>query len=102
MTAAYGRIGNRDARGRTILAWTSDSFDQVSVYQTDVRNGVSSERKFASIGLLPLESKPLKPGGMYLKLTGAKRQLSAGDSIELTAQDDSGALWVFTVPVEAR
>lgn len=101
-TAAYGRIANRDARARTILAWSSDSFERVSVYQTDVRSGVSSEREFLAIGLLPLESKPLKPGGMYLKLTGAKRQANAGDSITLTAEDDSGARWTFTVPVEAR
>lgn len=28
MTAPYGRIENRDARARTILAWTSDAFDR--------------------------------------------------------------------------
>lgn len=102
MTSAYGRVENRDARARTILAWTSDSFDRVAVYQTDVRGGVSSEREMLAIGLLPMESKLLEPGGTHLKLTGAKRQLGPGDSIDLTAQDDSGASWTFTVPVEAR
>jgi hypothetical protein len=102
MTAAYGRIENRDARARTIMGWTSDTFDRVSVHQTDVRNGVSSMRELAAIGLLPLESMPLEPGGMHLMLMGARRELRVGDSIKLTATDDSGTQWEFTVPVEAR
>ena len=99
MLAAYGRLSNTGPTAVDIVDFTSDGFDEISLHETTIENGISRMKRVPAWTLEPGSELLLEPGGRHLMLVGPHRQLGPGDEIQLTIYTSSGAEYRFVVPV---
>ena len=102
VTAAYGRITNLGTEPIEIVGFSSDSFAEVGLHETRVRQGVSRMDSHPSWTLQPGDELELKPGGMHLMLMEPKVEIIVGSTVSLSLKDNSGKTFEFKLPVEAR
>ena len=83
MTAGFGRIENRCPTPVTIVGASSAAFDDVSLHETRVIDGVSRMRAVPELVVPANGTMTLQPGGLHLMLMQPRAPLQAGRRIEI-------------------
>ena len=102
MTAAYGVFFNHGPETINVTAFASDSFTDVSLHKTTVKDGVSRMEHVSGLTLPAGGGSVLEPGGMHLMLMKPAHELHAGDMVSLTLSATNGRTYQFSAPVENR
>lgn len=99
MMAGFGRIENRCAAPVVIVGAKSAAFDDVSLHETRIVEGVSKMRALPELRIAPDGSAVLKPGGMHLMLMQPHAALKEGSrvAIEFQLKDGGSLLGEFEV-----
>lgn len=89
MLAGFGRIGNDCAKPLAIVGVGSPAFEDVSLHETSIVDGVSRMRPVPELRLAANGGAVLQPGGMHLMLMQPRTPLEAGDVVvvEFTLED---------------
>ena len=90
MTAGFGRIENRCPTPVTIVGASSPAFEDVSLHETRVVDGVSRMRAVPELVVPADGSMTLEPGGLHLMLMQPRAALQAGSTIEIVFELKGG------------
>ena len=88
--AAYLEIKNYGGNPRVLTNVSSPVFDQLSIHQSVMHGDMVHMEQLKELSIPPRASVVLKPGGMHLMLTGAKKPLNIGDQVPMTLLFQSG------------
>lgn len=91
MTAGYAEIRNGCDTEVVLIGARSSSFDDVSLHETRIVDGVSRMRPVERLPIAPGASANLRPGGLHLMLGKGRRVLHEGEPIWLQFQLEGGA-----------
>lgn len=83
MTAGFGHIDNSCSTPVTIVGASSPAFEDVSLHETRVVDGVSRMRAVPELVVPADGSMTLEPGGLHLMLMQPRAALQAGSTIEI-------------------
>ncbi len=93
MMAGFGAIRNDCAEAVTIVRASSPAFDDVSVHETRIVDGVSRMRAMPELVVAPGTTVTLTPGGLHLMLMQPGARIHAGDKVGIDFQlKDGGVL----------
>lgn len=93
MMAGFGRIENRCTKPVTIVGVSSPAFEDVSLHETRMVDGVSRMRALPELGIAPDGAAVLKPGGMHLMLMEPHAPLKEGGRVTIEFKlKDGGVL----------
>src|SRR5262245_42545441 len=81
MMAGFGRIENHCSKPVTIVGVSSPAFDDVSLHETRIVEGVSRMRPVPELRIAPDSAAVLKPGGMHLMLMQPHVALKTGSKV---------------------
>lgn len=86
-SAAYFRISNGTASVDTLLSFSSNAAEKTELHQTIQNDDGTTTMRPAGLQVIPSGKKLLlEPGGMHLMLIDLKRNLSVGDSLEISLE----------------
>lgn len=85
-SAVYFVIQNHNVEMDELIGVTSDVADAVEVHESKMEGGVMKMNHVGSVALEPSAKVEFMPGGYHVMLIGLKRDLKAGDEIEVTLQ----------------
>lgn len=80
--AGYATLKNSGDAPVSILTIQSDTFRNGSIHESAIDDGVSKMRK-VSLSVAPGSEVKLEPNGRHLMLTQPRREVTAGDRIEI-------------------
>jgi copper(I)-binding protein len=83
MVAGYATLKNTGDEPIAILTVQSDAFRMTSLHETRVEEGVSKMRELHRLKVAPGETIQLRPGGKHLMLMQPRRDIVAGDKVEM-------------------
>lgn len=83
MVAGYATLKNAGDEPIAILTVQSDAFRMTSLHETRIEEGVSKMRELHRLKLAPGETIQLQPGGKHLMLMQPRRDIVAGDKVEM-------------------
>jgi len=89
-SATYFVIQNHNAEADELIGATSDVADAVEVHESKMEGDVMMMNHVESVVLEPSAKVEFKPGGYHVMMIGLKRDLKAGDEIEVTLQFRDG------------
>ncbi|MEO5558391.1 MAG: copper chaperone PCu(A)C [Dokdonella sp.] len=81
--AGYATLKNTGDEIISILTVQSDAFRMTSLHETLVDEGVSKMRELHRLKIAPGETVQMQPGGMHLMLMQPRREILAGDKVEM-------------------
>lgn len=81
--AAYLEIHNSGKKPATLISVSSPAFDQVSIHQSMMHGEMMHMEQIEELSIPAQGSVTLKPGGLHLMLTDAKKPLKAGDQVPM-------------------
>jgi periplasmic copper chaperone A len=84
--AIYFVIENHSSETHELTGVTSDIAEAVEMHESRMSGDVMQMQQLASVSLGPGMEVIFEPGGLHLMLIGLRRELKAGDEIELTLQ----------------
>lgn len=102
MTAGFGRLVNHTDHQLEITAYTSPAYDDVSLHQTVIENGVSRMREVPGLSIPPGGEVELAPGGYHLMLMMPTQASGPHDRVVLRIEVAEGQQFNFELPVERR
>lgn len=88
--AAYMEIKNYGGNPRILINVSSTAFDQVGIHRSMLHGNMVHMEQLNDLTIPPKASEVLKPGGLHLMLTGAKKPFNIGDQVPLTLTFQSG------------
>lgn len=100
MTAAYGVFENHGLEPLVITQFASDRFEDVSLHQTVVENGLSRMEPVPELVVLPGGKAVLAPGGLHLMLVkplGNPPRPGERVGVILVTSDGVRLEWAFQV-----
>lgn len=83
-TSAYFTILNNSEEPDRLLEVSSPIADKAELMRTRVRSGKFTYQSIASLEITGYDDQRLRPGGIYVRLTGVTRRLAVGDVVPLT------------------
>ena len=83
MLAGFGRIANRCVDEQVVVAVRSPRFDDVSLHETRLVDGVSRMRELERLPVAPAGDARLQPGGLHLMLMQPKMALKPGSRVAI-------------------
>jgi copper(I)-binding protein len=83
MLAGYATLKNSGDAPISVLATQSDVFRSTSVHESRIDKGVSKMRKLDRLEVLPGTEVKLAPGSKHLMLMQPRREIVAGERIEI-------------------
>ena len=83
MLAGYATVSNDGAKALTVCKASSPDFDDVSIHRSSVVNGVSRMEEVPRLKVPAKGQVRLEPGGLHLMLMDPKRELKAGDRVDI-------------------
>ncbi len=93
MLGGFGRIENDCATPLNIVGASSPAFEDVSLHETSIVDGVSRMRAVPELRIEPDGSAILEPGGLHLMLMQPRAPLEAGSMVVIEfALKDGGVL----------
>jgi periplasmic copper chaperone A len=101
VTAGYLTLRNNSEQAVSLVAVTSDSFQQVELHQHSHVNGVMRMQQVAAISIKANSEVSLTPGGLHLMLFEPKNPLTVGDSVTLQLQFSNQQVLDVKVPIVA-
>ncbi|MEO7325780.1 MAG: copper chaperone PCu(A)C [Dokdonella sp.] len=81
--AGYATLKNTGDEAISILTVQSDAFRMTSLHETLVEEGVSKMRELHRLKIAPGETVQMQPGGKHLMLMQPRREILAGDKVEM-------------------
>ncbi|WNH50624.1 copper chaperone PCu(A)C [Stenotrophomonas aracearum] len=89
MAAGYGTIRNDCKAAVTVVGVGSKAFDDVSLHETTLADGVSRMRAVETLPIAPGKEVTLKPGGLHLMLMEPVVKVTEGAElpVRLSLQD---------------
>ncbi len=97
--AAFMLIDNQTSESQTLTTATSPDFKMVEIHQTVEHDGMMHMKKQEQLVINSKQQVMLKPGSYHLMLMQPKRQLNAGDEVELTLKFANEEELIIKVPV---
>ena len=88
--AAYMEIKNNGEKPQILTNVSSPAFDEVGIHQSMTHGNMVHMEHLKELTIPPHASAVLKPGGLHLMLTGAKKPLNIGDQVPMTLTFHSG------------
>lgn len=88
--AAYMEIKNYGGSPRILINVSSPVFDQAGIHRSMMHGNMVHMEQLNDLTIAPKASEVLKPGGLHLMLTGAKKPLNIGDQVPMTLTFQSG------------
>ena len=93
MLAGFGRIENTCDTSLVIVGASSPSFDEVSLHETRIVDGISRMRAVPELRIASGDAATLAPGGLHLMLIQPRAPLKAGGVVVIDfALADGGVL----------
>ena len=93
MLAGFGRIENTCDTSLVIVGASSPSFDEVSLHETRIVDGISRMRAVPELRIASGDAATLAPGGLHLMLMQPRAPLKAGGVVVIDfALADGGVL----------
>ena len=90
MLAGFGRIANRCVDEQVVVAVRSPRFDDVSLHETRLVDGVSRMRELERLPVAPAGDARLQPGGLHLMLMRANARIEAGQRVAIDFELSDG------------
>ena len=90
MLAGFGRIANRCVDEQVVVAVRSPRFDDVSLHETRLVDGVSRMRELERLPVAPAGDARLQPGGLHLMLMQPDAVLAEGERVPLVLVLEDG------------
>ncbi|NNF66142.1 MAG: copper chaperone PCu(A)C [Gammaproteobacteria bacterium] len=90
MTAAYFVIRNPTDSTVTVVGASSDAYDDVTIHESRVVNGVSEMIRMRSLSVAAGDTVRFKPGGLHIMMSEPVRQLAAGEQARLMIELSDG------------
>jgi len=100
MTAGFGRLVNISDAELNITGYSSPQFDDVSLHQTVLEDGVSRMNEVPALKISAGAEINLTPGGYHLMFM--KPVQSYTNVVELHIEISGGQRFSFELPVERR
>lgn len=100
MTAGFGRLVNNSGSDIEISAYSSPQFEDVSLHQTVLKDGLSQMNEVPVLNLADGSEIELAPGGyhlMFMKPIGEQTE-----TVEIHFELVGGQRFSFELPVERR
>lgn len=100
--AAY--LGLRSDASAQLVALASPAADAVEIHEMSMKNGVMKMRMLQTLELPAGKDVKLAPGGLHLMLIDLKKQLKAGDNVDIALtfkQGDQTSTLTVRFPVRA-
>lgn len=88
--AAYMEIKNYGASPQVLINVSSPAFDEAGIHRSMMHGNMVHMEHLNELTIPPKASEVLKPGGLHLMLTGAKKPLKIGDQVPMTLTFQSG------------
>lgn len=88
--AAYLEIKNNGDKPQVLTNVSSPAFDEVGIHQSVMHGNMVHMEHLKELTIPAHASVVLKPGGLHLMLTGAKKPLNIGDQVPMTLTFHSG------------
>ncbi len=82
--AVYLSIMNHGAGPDTLLGIATPAAEFAELHETTNADGIAKMRKVDALEIAPMQTVDLLPGSMHIMLTGLKKPLTEGASLELT------------------
>ena len=95
---AYFTIANNAEQADRLLGVSSAAADKVELLRTRVRSGKYTYQPVPALDIGGFGDERLRPGGLFLRLTGVRRRLAVGDTVPLTLRFERAG----TIEVAAR
>ncbi|MEM9532705.1 MAG: copper chaperone PCu(A)C [Pseudomonadota bacterium] len=102
MTAGYLKLTNLGTDPVDVIGAASPRFDQVSLHETHLVDGVFRMRSVKTLTLEPGETRTLEPGGLHLMLMRPVSDLRQGEKIEVLLKLDGADPVPVSLTVEKR
>jgi copper(I)-binding protein len=102
MTAGFGQLTNNGPAAMEIIAFSSPSFDDVSLHRTEQVDGVSKMRAVGALSVAAGETVELAPGGYHLMFMMPTGETEQGGRVKLSMRTTDGREFTFDLPVERR
>ncbi len=99
--AAYLEIKNNGEKPRVLTNVSSPVFDEIGIHQSVMHGDMVHMEHLKELTIPPHASVTLKPGGMHIMLTNAKKPLNNGDQVPMTLTFQSGEKIVVTAIVRS-
>ncbi|MFZ2301919.1 MAG: copper chaperone PCu(A)C [Gallionella sp.] len=82
--AAYLEISNSGKKPLALVGVASSAFEQAGIHNSVMHGNMVHMEHMKELVIPSNASVTLKPGGMHLMLTGAKKPLRTGDQVPIT------------------
>ena len=99
-SATYFVIQNHNTQADELVGATSDVADAAEVHESKMEGDVMMMSHVEAVTLEPSTKVEFKPGGYHVMMIGLKRDLKAGDEIDVTLQFKNSPDITITVPVK--
>jgi copper(I)-binding protein len=103
MSGAYLNIINGTAHADTLKAVNSSIAGKTETHETfEVEEGITEMRPADEIVIPAGQIVKLQPGGLHLMLMNLKKDISPGDSVDVTLEFAIEGIKSLTVPVQVQ
>lgn len=94
-------ITNTMEKDDTLLSVDTDDFETVEFHNMFEENGVMKMEPMDSVVIKGGQSVSFTPGGMHIMLINNKREIKAGEKIQLNLHFENAGLIKLTSPVKS-
>ncbi len=99
--AAYLEIKNNGGKPRILTSISSPVFDQAGIHRSVMHGNMAHMEHLKELTIPPRAPVVLKPGGLHLMLTDAKKPLRIGDQVPMTLIFQDGKKITFMATVRS-
>lgn len=99
-SAAFMILTNNGKQARALVSATSSVSATVELHTHKLEDGMMRMRKVDKIDIRAGGMTELKPGGLHIMFIGLKKQLQAGDTVDLELVFDNGDTISVSAPVK--
>ncbi|MCB1171966.1 MAG: copper chaperone PCu(A)C [Leptospiraceae bacterium] len=101
MTAGYMKLSNQGPESIELTKAECPDFEKLELHETIMDGDVMKMRPVESLTIKPGETLELKPHAHHLMLIGPKKEIKAGDSLEITLYFRNAPARKLALPVKA-
>ena len=103
MSAAYFTLTNATSEADTLLSASSDVTQNTQIHLSyETEDGLMGMEEQAYVEIPANSSVQFRQGGLHVMIIQPKRDLAAGDTIQISLKFSSGKLLEFPVPVGSQ
>ena len=100
--AGYMRITNAGDEARSLIAASSEQFEEIQFHRSRMENEMMTMERVDSIVVPAASTVELKSGDLHLMLMRPVRHFKAGDDVDISVRFDNRMQRSLAVPVKKR